>query len=553
MYGEPDFEPVDFRPFFRGIFKGIFIYPYRTAQKIAMWVEESRTFFLYSVWCPLLTCWLNVFWRDYDLSFFWFGTTVGFSWLGYFFICLFVAGLTFEKKKKKIMESKCWLDQNPDPSIVGINLVTGKGMETATYIDDDAFEVLGHEPFIRNFLLRLMDADVARNKAVIVIVPEGETNLIGEVNKILKDRKNPDEIKPLFYYSPECPELSASYSPFYRLNADCLHQWLFSLTEAEKDILTELRSILEMTDKPFDLEDYLVLLQNKKALLALGENRRLIHGNYFPHFDMLWKQRQALVVKLKQFTDVFGCDDNALTKAFPLDVEEIAKSRKKHLLIELPYEQHPMAMYLLYQLCHEIGVNYKYHSSENLALYLLYPDRLSDYFDNLELSNLAPKTALRIFTNQFYFAADRRDMQHTIFLPDFKVEKGILHEWEDGFFKRKMKEECDRLDQRIDFRSLLGEETVEAAIAIASELRLKTAAGFFNSKNETLVRRFYPPSTTPGQMEYEPLQKRYKAEDMLNLKELMSKVKYKSSDYDLGVAGIVQDLRPKGGSIRDKN
>jgi len=491
------------------------------------------------------------------LLIYFYGENIFVRWL----LCYFTIGLTlafmlFDIKKWKIEQVKAKVDQNPGLSLFGLDLVTGKMMAADCYVDDAIFEILGSDKYLRGILPRFIDADVQRKEAVIVIAPQDENNLLEELTKVFRDREKPEQIKPFFYYSSSCPDLSASYSPFYRLSIQCLSSWL-ALNEKERAILEEFLPSLESTGRLFDLEDILLLLENKKALLVLGDNQRLVHGNYLPQFDMIWKKRQLLAQKLKGFRESFDFDYDAITRACPFDLREIVTRREKHLLIELPQEKKPFDAYLLSQLLCEIDQHYQSYGSEKPGVYVLYPEKLSNYLKERDFELLRYKTTLRIFSTGFYFPQRRRDEQQTIFLPGCTFNKEVLSDWDYKFFQQALDDEKKNLKQNTNLKSLIHEETYEAAKTIATELRLEIACGFFryydreSHSHKVKVHWFYPASKTPGRMEYEPYQKRYKPEDMLNLKQLVTKLKYDPSQYDPAVVDIIHDLKPKK-SVREK-
>ena len=67
------------------------------------------------------------------------------------------------------------------------------------------------------------------------------------------------------------------------------------------------------------------------------------------------------------------------------------------------------------------------------------------------------------------------------------------------------------------------------------------------------IYALYAPPLSLGRLEYEPLQQRFKPEDMLWLQRLAPKAKIPRRTYDLGSLDIISELGPSGplGGKRD--
>jgi len=341
---------------------------------------------------------------------------------------------------------------------------------------------------------------------------------------------------------------SAAYFPFYRANLSYLSSCV-DLNSDERSLLEMLLGSIESVGKAFELEDLLLLLQSKRAVVALNQ-KTLIQGGYLLYFDSLRNSRESLALKLLRFEKSVGLGKHVMTSGFCLDLPDIVKS-KKHFFIQVKAEKNPLTNHLIHQLIAEIKAHRQPWGKNMPFVYLMNPQKLKEtYITEGFLKELAENTTLRIFSKT-YFSFNHPFLEwRTIFMPGHQIELE-RNEKERGFFQERIENEKKRLRAHINARSLFFEETVEAVKAITYQLRLKTALGFFTNRNtrsrddKYLLRWFYMPIKAREKMDYEPYQKRFKAEDSLNLKSLVPHIKSLPVVHHPKAMQIIQDLRPK--------
>lgn len=470
--------------------------------------------------------------------------------ISYFLLCLAFSGCCFEVKKETILERRQALDRRNDPSILGLDLVTGYELPLDRYPDDRChLEVSGENQALRQMLMRILDYDVRRHPPIIIVAPEGEEGLLEEVTYVLRQRTETKEMKSFFYYSVNDPQRSVTYSPFYHGDEYLLRSWLRLDSEgAEALILGSILDALSAQKKPYELDDLLVLLEDKKGALALRSE--ILNRDYLLDFDSLKRSRASLAQKLNQFGWALKLHKYRITEAFPLHLRNIVESGK-HLYLELENEPTFLTCYLLDHLRRLLSERSSSIGREAFV-YLIYPEKFSHAYPIHEwFERIGYRVTFRVFSNSFYFPYHSDATLNTILLKGSSFSAAHMGEARFCDLVRRLESEKKRLRNQIGLKSLFNEETFEATKALIRELKLHdTASGFFTrpvgiGKLEYTVSWFYVPPKTIGTLAYEPYQKRYKPEDMLNLRKLMTKVKYHQSDYDLGVADIVQDLRVK--------
>ena len=234
-------------------------------------------------------------------------------------------------------------------------------------------------------------------------------------------------------------------------------------------------------------------------------------------------------------------DQDLFTNAFPLNLQDILKS-KKHLYLELEPKLNPLTDFLLQHLTEEIrsGGRSSYQEPDPF-IYLIYPEKFSDqYF----LDNFGGNSLLRVFSERPCYSYSPRRW-NMVCLYNTATETTLK---ERSFFMDEVKKEIEQLKDDDNFQSIVNEETFGAAQLAVKELGPQTALGLFRfgqQPYEQTFRWFYIPPWTKGKIEYEPYQRRFGPQDMLNLRKLASGSKGVLPDYDVSALDIIEDLKPR--------
>ncbi len=249
-----------------------------------------------------------------------------------------------------------------------------------------------------------------------------------------------------------------------------------------------------------------------------------------------------------QFGDLFDLHYGMVTEGQPFDIKDIIKSKRKHFLIEIPNPKEPLSALLLSHLLCEIKQEYQY--SRRTILYLLYPEKLSDYLEDCDFNDLSSYATLRIFSNGFYFPHPKWDWS-MLLLPGYRPNECETSKESKGVLDEAMREEEKELKDQTSFKSLFSNETLQAVKVIAKELELPISQGLFQNHGKQIIHWFSLPPKLQDKLNYEPYQKRYKPEDMLNLKKRIGKFRYDPTQHDPVAIQMIQDLKPKGNDYGD--
>jgi len=416
---------------------------------------------------------------------------------------------------------------------------------TISEIDsDEDLQVLGSGIPARNILQKVLEADVRSGHQILLFAPES-LNLLEEATHILRERESGEGIRSFFYLSLNRPEISASYSPFYGDAFDFLRDWLKLVKDGrEAAVLERLMKSLAKIGKPYELDDLLMLLKDKRAAAALNEIE--LTREYLWNFDSLKTHRDSLAEKLSKFGAKMNLDKHPLTQGHPLNFQDILES-KKHLFVEIGKKESLLMLYLIAHLFYD--KKQKYGNSRNgaPAIYLVFPEEFEDqypleqYFKDLKL-----KAKLRIFSSRFSLLYSEKDRWNTLMLPSIPETERERPEYKS--FMREINKERERLQERSNLKSLFNEETIESSAQLIREIGMSTCAGFFSkygTGHYLDCRLFYTPESEPKRMEYEPYQKKFKPEDMLRLRHRIGRVKLDMQKHDPSVREIIHDLKPK--------
>ncbi len=464
-------------------------------------------------------------------------------WAHYFLLCFALSSWGLEKKSRNMKALKERLDQSNPYEVIGLDLIRAKQMTISEIDLDEDLQVLGSGILARNLLQKALEADVRIGHQILIFAPESQ-NLLEEVTHVLRTRETAEEIRPFFYFSLNRPEISASYSPFYGDTFDFLRDWLKLVKDSrEAAVLERLMKSLAKIGKPYELDDLLVLLKDKRAAMALNEIE--LTREYLWNFDSFKKSRNSLAEKLSKFGTKMKLDKHPLIQGRPLNFQDILES-KKHLFVELNKNSF-FVMYFLTHLFYEITRRYRNHRYDASVIYLVCPEEFEDrypleqYFKDLKL-----KAKLRIFSSRFSLLYSEKDRWNTLMLPSLSEIQRKRPECQS--LMQEINKERERLQEQSDFKALFNEETIESSAQLIKEIGMPTCAGFFSkygTGHYLECRLFYTPETEPKKMEYEPYQKKFKPEDILRLRQRIGRVKLDLSKHDPSVLEIIHDLKPK--------
>lgn len=436
------------------------------------------------------------------------------------------------------------LDQSNPHEVIGLDLVRAEPMAISEIDWDDDLQVLGPGILARDLLQKALEADVKDGRQILVFAPEGQ-NLLKEVTHVLRERKSEREIRAFFYFSLNQPEISASYSPFYGDAFDFLRDWLKIVKDSrEAAILERLMKSLEKIGKPYELDDLLVLLKDKRAAVALNEIE--LTREYVWNFDSLRKHRDSLAEKLSKLAAKINFEKYPITQGYPLDLYGLLES-KKHLSVELGKKKSSFMTYFISHLFYKMTEKLRNYRSDAPAIYLIFPEKFEDRYPLEQyLRNLKLDVKLRIFSSRFSLLYSEKDRWNTLMLPSLPETERKRPEYK--LFMQEINKERGRLQERSDFEALFNEENIESSTQLIKEIGMPTCAGFLSKYGVGHYldsRLFYAPETEPKKMEYEPYQKKFKPEDMLRLRQRIGRVKLALRKHDPSVLEIIHDLKPK--------
>jgi len=531
------------------IYKFLFFWPYRAAQslvRLLVILKIGLVQFLLGISLALAVV-LILDWRGYILGFR--GATGLLSFILFIWFILYfeVACLCFERKLKKIQTSIDSLSRKSASDLIGLDLISIKAFSSKDLLEDWPLEVIGGEEILRNLLQSFLETDAKKNCSIIILAPQGEKNLLEEVTYILRERRK-EETRSFFYYSLNHPKLSVTYSPFFGNGTLGLLESWFDLDDRgdEWKVLNQLVSGLQDLKRPFELNDLLILLTDKSAAFAISESQYI--RDYLMEFDALNKARRSLAEKLTKFGKYLKLSQYPLFRGFPLDLSDMFESHK-HLYIELENEATALTKFFLFDLNQKINNRYRYQNFETEVprIYLIHPEKLENVYSIKQyVNNIGSSCVLRVFSKNWNFSNPW--YWNTIVAPGsvFTEEAKLSRE----HFHKEIEAERKRLKRNLELKAVLNEETFEAISCFMQKINLKTAFGIFQYPRrgigtEPRCHQLFIPSKPRPKLEYEPYQKRYKAEDMLNLGDRIRRAKIKNPTYDLGVIDIIQDLKPK--------
>ena len=472
-------------------------------------------------------------------------------WIHSFAASLALSTWGLGRRSKKIREAKAVMDRQKSRDVLGLDLVTGDPIPVSLFDPSFPLQVLGPPgAYARSMLQKVLEADVKYGHSVLILASGTQKDLLREVTYVLRERGSERE-RAFFYFALKQPDLSASYSPFYgKGSIDFLQDHL----KLDRDglgagLLERLMSSLEKSGKPYAPDDLLLLLEDKRGAIALNEID--LNREYLWRFDSLRKSRVELAKKLTKWGKTMRLEKYPVTQGYPLDIKDILDSGK-HLLIELEEGKGAEFMrYFLSRLFCDLAGRMKYSSSEeNAVIYLFFPEEFAEAYP-LEpyLKGLSPEYC-RIFSsslNSFY--RKNRDGS-TLFLPGIPASFWKSEEYKQ--FHEEIFEEKNRLAEKGDFGTLMNRETARASRKLLWEIGGgRVSVGFMarydrGQRQRCIERRyFYVPGEEPEKTDYEPYQKRFKPEDMLNLRARVLKIKADILRHDPRVVSMIQDLKPK--------
>lgn len=292
--------------------------------------------------------------------------------------------------------------------------------------------------------------------------------------------------------------------------------------------------------KPYELDDLLVLLKDKRAAAALNEIE--LTREYLWNFDSLQKHRYCLAEKLSKLGTKMKLDQHPLTEGYPLNFQNIFKS-KKHLFIEFDTKDSFFMTYLITHLLCELA-NYR---NEYPAIYLIFPKEFEEHYPLEQyIKKIKPNAKLRIFSSRFSPLYSDDSRWNSVILPNIPEVERKKPEYKA--LMREINNERQRLQECSSFKALFNEETFESSSLLTKEMGVSVCAGFFSKyggKDNLDCRFFYMPASEPKKLEYEPYQKKFKPEDMLCLRHRIGRVKLDLQKHDASVLEIIHDLKPK--------
>lgn len=543
-----------FREMINGILEWYFAGTYRLAQVVA---RASRCSGLPYLGCLLfilvLALWtsglmVSAFFGIWEQCFKWqrYGWVwisllfLALVWLHYFLFCFALSAWGLERKARKLKRAKEAIDKFNPREVAGLDLIKAKQIKITELNWGENLQVLGSGIRVRNFLQKSLEADIECGHQIFLFAPENQ-NILEEVTHILRGRDS--EVRSFFLFSLRRPEISASYSPFYGETFKFLRDWLKLKREGlEATVLERLMKSLAKNGKPYELDDLLLLLKDKRASAALNEIELM--REYLWHFDSLKKYRDSLAEKLSNFGTKMKLEKYTITQGYPLYLQDILKS-KKHLFFELGPKSLSLTEYVITQLFHELPSNQSY---DYLTIYLIFPEEfeeqypLEQYFKDLKLD-----AKLRIFSLRFspLYSKDKR--WSSLILPN--VPEIVCKNPEYESLMQEIAKERQRLQEQSNLMGFLNEETFESTGPLIKEADISTCAGLFPNyrigRYPFDCRLFYISESEPKRMEYEPYQKKFKQEDMLCLRQRIGRVKLDLTKHDPSVLEIIHDLKPK--------
>ena len=503
--------------------RGFSFLPFLGEQFLRMW--ESG--FLYGCSIFMLWVWVHSFAASLALS----------TWI-------------LGRRSKKIRAAKTAMDRQKSRDVLGLDLVTGAPVPVSLFDPSFPLQVLGPPgAYARSMLQKALEADVKYGHSVLILASETQKDLLREVTYVLRERGS-ETGQAFFYFSSKQPDLSASYSPFYgKGSIDFLKDRL----KLDRDgpgagILERLMTSLEKSGKPYTLDDLLLLLEDKRGAMALNEID--LTREYLWRFDSLRKSRVELAKKLTKWGNTMRLEKYPVTQGYPLDIKDILDSGK-HLLIELESKGTEFMRYFLSRLFCEMAGRMKYSScNEKAVIYLFFPEEFTEVYP-LEpyLKDQSPECC-RIFSSKLSFFYRKNRDGSTLFLPG--VPESVWKSEEYKRFYEGIFEGNDRLVEKRDFGALMNRETARASNRLLWEIGGgRVSVGFMarydrGQSQRCIDRRFfYVPGKDPEKTDYDPYQKRFKPEDMLNLRARVLKIKADILRHDPRVVSMIQDLKPK--------
>ncbi|MBI3307629.1 MAG: hypothetical protein HYZ84_07485 [Candidatus Omnitrophica bacterium] len=466
-----------------------------------------------------------------------------FLWCHYFLLCFALSSLGLERKSRKMKGLRAALDKSNSKQIIGMDLVKAKELLISEIDWSEHLQVLGSGIHARNFLQKALEADIRHGHQILLFAPEID-GLLEEVTYILRER-DPKEIQALFYFSLNRPEISASYSPFYGNSFEFLRDWLKLVKDGrEAFVLERLMKSLTKNGKPYELDDLLVLLKDKRAAMALNEIE--LTREYIWDFDSFKKARDSLAEKLSKLGTKMKLEKYPITQGYPLDFQDILQS-KKHLFIELGQRGSFFMTYFLTHLFYEMTRSFRNRHYNAPAIYLILPEEfeeqypLEQYFKELKL-----EAKFRLFSTRFSPLYSEEARWNSIILPTIPESERKKPECEA--FMKEIEKERERLEEQSNFKALFNEETFESSSLLIKEMGISTCAGFFSKYGRGHYldcRLFYAPESEPKKLEYEPYQKKIKPENMLRLRQRIGRIKLDLQKHDPSVLEIIHDLKPR--------
>ena len=153
----------------------------------------------------------------------------------------------------------------------------------------------------------------------------------------------------------------------------------------------------------------------------------------------------------------------------------------------------------------------------------------------------------RIFSTGFHFPYTDRDWS-AIWFPEVYLKQESKNERFEYLWDQMLTEKSRLKDESNEKGKYF--ETWEIMESLCSSMKHQIAYYAFPWGP---VVPFYLPPHSFGRMEYEPLQQRFKPEDLLWLQRLVPKIKIPKQTYDLGALDIIAELGPRGplGGKRD--
>ncbi len=465
-----------------------------------------------------------------------------------FTVYLIMACHYLRRKDSKMRGAIKDVQKDPSAGLLGINLVT---LESITTADIDWFrhiEVGANEEVLQDLIPWFVRADARYHGSIIFIVPEGKAALFEEITSILKPKGKESASCPFFYYSSKNSSLSVSYSPFFGPSAYWVESWIGLENTKERELLDRLIALLRELEKPFDLQELLLLLKGRKAASVLaGESSGL--QKYFAEFDSLRDLRIPLAAKLEAFGSELKLKKDSILRAFPLDVSNLLKSGA-NLYLEIEGEQSALTAFLLFDIQKRLhaeldGRHYSKAISKPLV-YIIHLEQIGDKDRHVRkfIEGLGEIAFFRIFSTCPKFS-DGSEWS-TIIGPGAirSADSEKIGKWSrDEMLNERM---C--LDLNGYFSSILEERTLEAADCLTRGMPIWKAHGFLRqgwSDGTTRSRyaHFAIFCRKPERQPYRPCENPYTKQQLLNLQQLVNTRSYRPG-MDPAVSKILDDLKP---------